>query len=269
MLVVTDFEGRKLAGGRKSVPSELLIAPWPSTGNRPEVQRGRGTHNPPVADRIRGCRHRAETGAVSRRGGHDPWGSNPDRGTTARPSTHELADAVGRLHHGRTTACCSRNHGALTALRRPDERLLQDGGRSRHFARNQPRGAPARRGASPVPARRSRACSRLRGDVRHRGSRSVLRDRGGWRGPVRGRDASSTNGGASAPAELAPGSGRSPGTEPRVPGDRGRRRAPGARAWSAPRHRKTAAPTGTPATFRLRRGRGPASGRGRGTGRFD
>ena len=108
MLVVTDFEGRKLAGGRN--PSSELLMHLAVYRHRPEVNAVVHAH-PPVATgfAVAGIElNRAVLAEVVTTLGSIPIA---DYGT---PSTHELADAVGRYittHDGLLLA----NHGALTA----------------------------------------------------------------------------------------------------------------------------------------------------------
>jgi L-fuculose-phosphate aldolase len=107
MLVVTDFEGRKLAGGRN--PSSELLMHLAVYRHRPEVNAVVHAH-PPVATgfAVAGIElNRAVLAEVVTTLGSIPIA---DYGT---PSTHELADAVGRYittHDGLLLA----NHGALT-----------------------------------------------------------------------------------------------------------------------------------------------------------
>ena len=107
MLVVTDFEGRKLAGGRN--PSSELLMHLAVYRHRPEVNAVVHAH-PPVATgfAVAGIElNRAVLAEVVTTLGSIPIA---DYGT---PSTHELADAVGRhitTHDGLLLA----NHGALT-----------------------------------------------------------------------------------------------------------------------------------------------------------
>ena len=107
MLVVTDFEGRKLAGGRN--PSSELLMHLAVYRHRPEVHAVVHAH-PPVATgfAVAGIElNRAVLAEVVTTLGSIPIA---DYGT---PSTHELADAVGRYittHDGLLLA----NHGALT-----------------------------------------------------------------------------------------------------------------------------------------------------------
>ena len=107
MLVVTDFEGRKLAGGRNA-SSELLMH-LAVYRHRPEVNAVVHAH-PPVATgfAVAGIElNRAVLAEVVTTLGSIPIA---DYGT---PSTQELADAVGRhitTHDGLLLA----NHGALT-----------------------------------------------------------------------------------------------------------------------------------------------------------
>ena len=107
MLVVTDFEGRRLAGGRN--PSSELLMHLAVYRRRPEVNAVVHAH-PPVATgfAVAGIElNRAVLAEVVTTLGSIPIA---DYGT---PSTHELADAVGRYittHDGLLLA----NHGALT-----------------------------------------------------------------------------------------------------------------------------------------------------------
>lgn len=107
MLVVTDFEGRRLAGGRN--PSSELLMHLAVYRHRPEVNAVVHAH-PPVATgfAVAGIElNRAVLAEVVTTLGSIPIA---DYGT---PSTHELADAVGRYittHDGLLLA----NHGALT-----------------------------------------------------------------------------------------------------------------------------------------------------------
>ena len=107
MLVVTDFEGRKLAGGRN--PSSELLMHLAVYRHRPEVNAVVHAH-PPAATgfAVAGIElNRAVLAEVVTTLGSIPIA---DYGT---PSTHELADAVGRYittHDGLLLA----NHGALT-----------------------------------------------------------------------------------------------------------------------------------------------------------
>ena len=107
MLVVTDFEGRKLAGGR--TPSSELLMHLAVYRRRPEVNAVVHAH-PPVATgfAVAGIElNRAVLAEVVTTLGSIPIA---DYGT---PSTHELADAVERhitTHDGLLLA----NHGALT-----------------------------------------------------------------------------------------------------------------------------------------------------------
>ena len=107
MLVVTDFEGRKLAGGRN--PSSELLMHLAVYRHRPEVNAVVHAH-PPVATgfAVAGIElNRAVLAEVVTTLGSIPIA---DYGT---PSTHELADAVERhitTHDGLLLA----NHGALT-----------------------------------------------------------------------------------------------------------------------------------------------------------
>ncbi len=107
MLVVTDFEGRKLAGGRN--PSSELLMHLAVYRHRPEVHAVVHAH-PPVATgfAVAGIElNRAVLAEVVTTLGSIPIA---EYGT---PSTHELADAVGRYittHDGLLLA----NHGALT-----------------------------------------------------------------------------------------------------------------------------------------------------------
>ncbi len=110
MLVVTDFEGRKLAGGRN--PSSELLMHLAVYRHRPEVNAVVHAH-PPVATgfAVAGIElNRAVLAEVVTTLGSIPIA---DYGT---PSTHELADAVERhiaTHDGLLLA----NHGALTVSR--------------------------------------------------------------------------------------------------------------------------------------------------------
>ncbi len=107
MLVVTDFEGRKLAGGRN--PSSELLMHLAVYRRRPEVNAVVHAH-PPAATgfAVAGIElNRAVLAEVVTTLGSIPIA---DYGT---PSTHELADAVERhitTHDGLLLA----NHGALT-----------------------------------------------------------------------------------------------------------------------------------------------------------
>ena len=107
MLVVTDFDGRRLAGGRN--PSSELLMHLAVYRHRPEVNAVVHAH-PPVATgfAVAGIElNRAVLAEVVTTLGSIPIA---DYGT---PSTHELADAVGRYittHDGLLLA----NHGALT-----------------------------------------------------------------------------------------------------------------------------------------------------------
>ena len=166
MMVITDLDGRKLAGDRD--PSSELQMHLEVYRQRPDVEAVVHAH-PPTATgfAVAGIPlDRAVLAEVVTTLGSIPIAEY------ATPSTAELPEAVRKYikaHDGMLLA----NHGALTRRRRSVRRVLQDGD-DRALRQDQPGGADARPRA-PAVARGGRAAAGAARHVRHRGAGADLR----------------------------------------------------------------------------------------------